>query len=565
MIYTTQQLLGKLHNEILTDIEPLAGPVPQFVLFVSVCDGVARATTFSVKAASFKDCWNALMERTQQTVAKLKRPLRWIRIDRVDKVEALSWAELNQRLAQTKRNYFRYGISLDRSFKAAFLETELNANAMLYGGPQIEHAQINKGHFLRYMKERNAGSRFALKDDDTVYLFATQGLFVSAADAVVRRLVPEGRNAGRREIERLSTEQITDLIAAGSNFLARQVSDAGRFLYGMYPCFDREIETYNSLRHASTLYSMIEAWQITRDADLKSAIERAMDYLKSELIKSVEIGGSRLSFLVDLDNEIKLGGNAVCLLALTKYEETTGNETNRSLMRELADGILYMQDPASGKFSHILNFPDLSIKDPFRIIYYDGEAAFGLMRAYAVLEDPRYLDAVERAFSYFIEADHWKAHDHWLSYAVNELTRYRPRRDYFEFGIKNFAGHLDFVIDRITTYPTLLELMMAAQEMLVRLQLSAENGELLDGFDLEKFYVALETRAHYLLNGHFWPELAMFYANPERILGGFFIRHHAFRVRIDDVEHYLSGYCAYLRYRLGQTGSARTNVLKRAV
>lgn len=526
----------------------LPTPYPRYVLFFSVTDGQDRAQVVHARAASFEAAWQEGVEAIRKVLRKHKLSGDWLRVDWVEAAETLPWEVLHSRLAATKRNYFRHGLALSADFTLAFLEQELNANAMLYAGSDVAQARINPKNFNVY-----AASRFGVEIDfdhpvkDPVVF--TTGAAYCERTGPAYRLASSGLEAGRRLTGRLAEKDVLALVNTGGSFLARQVKRSGEFVYGYFPCFNREIPTYNALRHASSTYALIEAWEATGDRSLRPAIERALGYLTRELIRRTHApDGTELAFLVEKNDEIKLGGNAVSLLALVKYCEVSGDKTHLPLLESLAQGIAFMQEPKSGRLNHVLHFPDLSVKEDFRIIYYDGEAAFGLMRLYGLTRDARWLSVVEKAFDYFIARKHWTAHDHWLSYCVNELTRYCDDEKYYRFGLQNVSGYLDFVLERETTFPTLLELMMAAQQMLERLQQQPDKRHLLALIDLDKFYHALEHRAHYLQNGYFWPEMAMFFKKPARIVGSFFIRHHAFRVRIDDVEHYLSGLVAYLRY-----------------
>ena len=527
----------------------LHAPFPAITLFFSVSDGRQRAQTIQVSSEAFDQAWTQGVVKLRKLMAKHKLQGRWLRVDWVSEAEALTWKALNARLSEIKRNYFRYGLSLDAGFKYAFMEQELNANAMLYPGKDEPNAAINVKNFRTYAAAHYGNvTKLDFVEDDPVFVLSTYGVFCDSSGAV-HELPGPGLDCGLRHMQPLAANNVADLVDRGANYLAAQVQKTGKFVYGYFPCFDRLIDHYNALRHASSTYAMVEAWELTRSTLLKKAIDRSLGYLTKTLIKEVDLPqGERAAFLVDTDGEIKLGGNAVCLLALVKYSEVSGTRKFDALMISLAHGIAHMQDPASGKFVHVLSYPDLSVKETFRIIYYDGEAAFGLMRLYGLTQDPRWLKLVEKAFDYFIEQEHWQSHDHWLSYCVNELTLYRPEERYFRFGLQNVAGHLDFVLERETTYPTLLELMMAAERMLQRIDGTPAVVHLLAEIDLEKFYSALHYRAHYLLNGCFWPELAMYFKNPSRIVNSFFIRHHGFRVRIDDVEHYLSGFVAYHKF-----------------
>ncbi|AZM97160.1 UDP-N-acetylmuramoyl-tripeptide--D-alanyl-D-alanine ligase [Vreelandella venusta] len=545
------QAKAPLEAELSKAHLPVSKPL---TLFLSFTDGLQRATVVQFSGKHLAEVWKKLAD-WQQRKFKESPKVRWLRIDWVTETRAMPWADCLKEIHSVKRNYFRYGVSLDTNFRYAFLEQELNANAMLYLGGNQPRAALNKKNFLIYGVKRY-GKHFSLPaHQDQALLFTTQAILVQPDQP--HKLLhgysggQEGRNTGRRIIEKLDPVQVTSLIQQSSQFLAEQVDATGRFIYGIHPCFDRDINAYNTLRHTSTTYSMLEAWEVTQSSELKSAIDRSIEHLTSQLIRQYSLpSGETLAYLQDSNNEIKLGGNAVCLLALVKYTELTNDQQYLPLMEQLALGIQHMQHQATGQFNHVLNADDLSIKEEFRIIYYDGEAAFGLMRLYGLTKDERWLNTVEKAFEYFIEKEHWKIHDHWLSYCVNELTLYRPEERYYQFGIKNVAGYLGFVIGRITTFPTLLELMMAAHKMITRLKASDQHRHLLEQIDLKMFYRALETRAHYLLNGFFWPEFAIYFQNPQRIMGSFFIRHHSFRVRIDDVEHYLSGYVAFLNHYL---------------
>lgn len=558
-----QQLLA-CHALLSKDTHGLAASsdaAQSCTLFFSMTDTIQRAQVFHITAQSFEQAWQTGAAELQRrydhgtSQGAYNRDRWWIRIERAFNVTPITWAKLNERLKRHKRNYFRQGIAFDSDLRIAITEQELNANAILYGGSDIAQATFNPKNFAAYARRRFNGTHAAdlvagLTAESGVFVFNTTGVFC-AEDGEAHALSSSGLETGWRTLGTVGPETVRACINSASGYLSTQVQDSGQFVYGYFPCFDRPINTYNTLRHASTTYSMIEAWALTGDPHLKAAIERSLDHLTNVLIKPYLLpDGSVAAFLTDTGDEIKLGGNAVCLLALVKYSEVTGTRQHLPLLEALANGMAWMQDADSGAFVHVLHAKDLSLKAPFRIIYYDGEAAFGLMRLYGLTGNERWLAVVEKAFDYFIEKEHWREHDHWLSYCVNELTRYRPDEKYFRFGLNNVVGYLDFVQRRITTFPTLLELMMAAQQMLARIAQQPELRHLLNDVDLHAFYRALHHRARYLLNGYYWPELAMYFANPARIAGAFFIRHHSFRVRIDDVEHYLSGLIAYHRYLL---------------
>lgn len=510
----------------------------RLTVFVSLGNLTGRAQVYTFRGKRL----STIFQKIKTQLGEQPSDYQWIKVDLAKNFQFCTFSELNVCLQQTRKNYFRSGIAFDIRMECAFLEEELNGNAMLTPDPDHPDLRINLKNMTRYVElQERSVPRMAFHPETRCITFETISVFEEDGPVVLQMNATAEKIRNYQQQHDLTFE-ITSVVQQAGRYLAKQVQQNGRFTYGYFPCFDKKIAYYNSLRHASTLYAMIEAYEVTPDIKLRQAIERAKAYLIDELIVVQE----NRAYVVDWEpGEVKLGANAAAILALTQYMKTFQVTDDLDVCRQLATVILELQQ-ADGNFHHVLAYPDMTLKEAFRIVYYEGEATFALLRLYEQDRDERFLTAVVDAFDYFLEREYWKYHDHWLSYSVNELTKHRPDDRYYTFGLQNVAPKLTFIHDRETTYPTFLELMLAARDMIGRMQLQGRQA-LLENFPLEQLEQTIERRMHYQLNGFFYPEVAMYMKRPERILGSFYIRHHSFRVRIDDVEHNLSGYCQVLR------------------
>ncbi len=283
----------------------------QMMLFVSLGQASERAHVVRFQGKGLQSVKDQARNwlRQQPEVA-------WLKLDIARNFEALSFETLNERVKDTRKNYFRYGIAFDRKMQCAYLEEELNGNAVLTKDPTHQELHINLTNLSNYAHQQGRTERIAFQPTSPCLLFDTLGVFADETPHVLEVI---------RDVEKIREttsplpSEIKTIVAQSSEYLARQVRANGRFQYGYFPCFDKPIKFYNSLRHASTLYSMIEAYRLTPSERLRQAIDRAKRYLVEELI----VHEGERSFVLDREsNEIKLGANAAAILALTEYMQT---------------------------------------------------------------------------------------------------------------------------------------------------------------------------------------------------------------------------------------------------
>lgn len=520
-------------------------------LFLSASDMQRRAVTRHACADTPEKAWQDAAEALATALQEHAMEPVILRADWVRASHTTTWKAWQEELTTIRLGYMRQGLALDSGFAMAFTEQELNANGILFQNDQDKpidaptaKASFNAERATAFCQDRFGRAWPAMEPDQPVIQFSTAGVFVHKGDSPHR--IGED---GHRDIAALDSPTLSTMIQRISDYLTEACTESGKFHFVRMPCFDKPLNYYNTIRHLGTVYAMLEAYALLGGEKLRAAIERATAYVVQRFAvrKTLPDGSQAAFFKESFVDEVRLGGGGIGLLLFTKYAQLIDPKPFDALMRELGRGILHMQE-ADGGFVHILRAKDLTLLKRFSIVFYDGEAVFGLLRLFEITGERIWLDAVQRAFDAFIASRHWRHHDHWLSYACDEMTQIMPEKAYFAFGLHNTTGILNAIANSELPNPTRLEQSMAAKRMITRLEENHAWDDLRESIPHEKFAHALERRALKQTDSFFWPEVAMFFAHPASVVGSVFMRYNAFRVRIDDVQHTLSGLIAYLRW-----------------
>ncbi|MCH7310949.1 poly alpha-glucosyltransferase [Acinetobacter sp. ANC 4805] len=551
MTIVTALALEKLKYELTGYIKQVQqySNLDKTVLFYSYGEKTERCQVWNSSFSTFTILEKELFEFLDQQFTINNKLAELLKFDMACNIQQEKWYEIEQTIKnQFHNNHYRKSVSFDEDFQLCFLEQELYGKAIIRGLSYDTPNFFDENNLNVAILKKYPNSDIVLKIDEIqhIWTFDTHAVFYENG-----QLIPL-QNCFTENGIRYSTEpkkqHFTKMIKGNTEFLCQQIQTNGRFIYGFFPAYDREIRSYNTVRHCTTTYALIETLALDLQPNVVSKIQSAIDYALTNFYVEKEDDLAYMLDGADLNqlDEIKLGANAAAILMLTKYQSMVGDQSYLKYAKALANGILSMIDK-QGETTHVLSFPSYEIKEKFRIIYYDGEAALALLRLYQLDNDQRLLETVQLMFEQFIEKKYERYHDHWLSYCTNELTKICPEEKYFQFGINNYLRHMIFIRNRKTAYATLLEMMMAAYQMLCRLR-NLELPELFAQAQFDDLKKLIEFRTEFQRTGFFYPEVAMYMARPDKILNAFYVRHDRFRIRIDDQEHNLSGYVAYVQH-----------------
>ena len=234
-----------------------------------------------------------------------------------------------------------------------------------------------------------------------------------------------------RDSATLDPDAVETAMRDAAGYLVRHLDDHGRFVYSVRLEGKARQDEYNVLRHAEALQALSAYHDLTPSAETREVLLRGATYLLKRHVRTVARHPG-LRAVYSLPGEemkgtnalIKLGGCGLGLCVLTKAHRLDSAAVPQSVLRELGNFILFMQE-SNGRFRSTYDDQAQSFGS-FDSLFYPGEAMLGLAWLHRIDPDPRWLEATWNGLTYLAERRRnlptWRLPpDHWSIIATAEV------------------------------------------------------------------------------------------------------------------------------------------------
>lgn len=507
--------------------------------------GKAALTTFG-EGESIRDALRLAAEEMRKRAKAEEINAGRLRIDIIEKVVDRGVWRMGQKW---KIDVSVEGLLLQTEPRLALLPQELRDWGVIAGKGKYRHRRM-----IALLKHRGLAEDEKSpirKDMDLSYATFTALSFMQGErDEVVD--LRRGNPVGDFEP---STANLHRAIVAAGEYLKNAVREDGSFEYLYHPETNNWPDDYNELRHAGTAFAMMEIYEITRDPELLAATQRTLEWLKRHT-RGPDQQDSQTAAWRALNNEkfqyAKLGGSGLALLAFGWYTKVTGDRQYLELMQDYGRFIQSMMEENGDVRMRYYYAPEDKNKPVTPVLYYPGEAFFGLTTLYELDADPRWIATAAKGIDFIVDRrdvdkpDRDLPHDHWMAYAINGVYRVHPKESHAQHAWRIFRAmnaqfhdtHRD--PDFIGGYyrsPGSVQTACRMEAMGALYRLAEQRGE---EQRMARFFDVMRKGASFLMRMQYNDTNSMFFSDPEKPHGGFMLGYGNPEIQIDFVQHSIS-------------------------
>ena len=236
-----------------------------FICFLSFILNKYNNRYYFISYGNYNENTNIIRKKTTlKKIIKAYKNYDYIKIDKIKKEKIIKYNELCNIIKNSNYNSFNYNLSLDNN-KITILKEELLINKII----NYSYGNINIYNLNDLLIKKGYEYRFNIEDNVTI--IESESLFYN-----------KNHNKFEKENYDLGTVSSNNI-----NRLMDMEQDNGKFIYGYNIMTGHEFTSYNILRHSGTIWSMIKYYQINPNELLKQKIDKALEYLISNILLKI--------------------------------------------------------------------------------------------------------------------------------------------------------------------------------------------------------------------------------------------------------------------------------------